>query len=392
MLVVNDNPAEKCRCVYVHVPFCTRFCGYCAFYSELAQPQWIDRYVRAVIRELHSFSSRLELHTLYFGGGTPTVLGIDQWQSLADEFLPLAAHPIREWTIEGNPGTITPDLAQGLKNLGANRFSLGIQSLNDALLERLGRAHNRDQAMAAFHELRHAGFNNINLDLMFAIPTQTIEQWDSTLETALALGSEHLSCYEVTFEEDTPLYQQLQAGQLSVNDDLACDMYELLVAHAEKQGVHPYEISNFARHELSQPAEFPSRACRHNINYWRGGDFIGLGPGASSYVGGRRWRNWANLERYCSCLEQGLSPVEESEQLSPQARAGELAAFGLRLRAGWPFQLFQQITGFDLRSDWDSEIRQMIALGYAEANDDRLRLTVQGLRYADWIAEQFLRS
>lgn len=391
MLIVNDSAASVCGSIYVHVPFCTRFCGYCAFYSEIAQPQWIDRYVRAVIQELQGVSSRLSIKTLYLGGGTPTLLGFNHWKSLADAFRALSPAPIREWTVEGNPGTITLELASFLRNLGVNRFSLGMQSLNDSLLERLGRAHNKDQALAAFNWLRKAGFDNINLDLMFAIPTQTMSDWNSTLDLAFDLNSEHLSCYEVTYEEDTALYQQLKAGQFSLDPDLACDMYELLTSRSEQSHVHQYEVSNFARHEIQQTTEFPSRACRHNINYWRGGDFIGLGPGASSYAGGVRWRNWANLDRYCTCLEQGLSPVEESERLDPKARAGELAAFGLRLRAGWPFQLFLQTTGFDLRAEWQQEMQTMIRLGFAGADEHRFYLTTRGLRYADWVAEQFLR-
>ncbi|MFM7103856.1 MAG: coproporphyrinogen III oxidase, partial [Verrucomicrobiota bacterium] len=232
--------------------------------------------------------------------------------------------------------------------------------------------------------------DNLNLDLIFAIPGQTREIWHRTLDEALALGSEHLSCYEVIYEEDTPLYRQLQAGEFDIDEDLACTLYEDLVERAGAAGFRQYEVANFGR-DTTPGAEFPGRACRHNIGYWRGVDCFGLGPSASEYVDGIRSRNWAHTTRYCEQLEQGRRAVEYAETLSPPARAGELAAFGLRVAAGWPFDEFLRRTGHDLRDDWAGDMQEMVRRGWGEILPDRFRLTPVGLRFADAAASHFLR-
>jgi len=211
------------------------------------------------------------------------------------------------------------------------------------------------------------------------------------LAEATALGSEHLSCYEVIYKEDTPLYQQLQAREFEVDEELACAMYEELLSVSTANGFKQYEIANFARHSSSAFSEIPDRACKHNINYWRGGSFYGLGPSAAGYVRGVRTKNWSNTTLYCEQLERGQRAIESREELKPLARAGELAAFGLRMTAGWPLVEFQQRTGYELRHEWKTEIGQMIDLGYARLDENRFQLTSRGLRYADWAAERFLR-
>jgi oxygen-independent coproporphyrinogen-3 oxidase len=245
----------------------------------------------------------------------------------------------------------------------------------------------------SFDILRKAGFDNLNLDLMFAIPGQTMDVWGKTLAEALAMGSEHLSSYEVIYEEDTPLFAQLQAGEFDVDEDLACAMYEELVLRTTQAGFHQYEIANFARNATlhSGPEPLRSFACRHNINYWRGGSFCGLGPSATSYVGGVRTKNWSNTQLYCEQLEKGQRAIESREELPPLARAGETAAFGLRMIAGWPFEQFRQTTGHDLRKDWREEMEQLTQKGWARIEPDRFRLTPEGLRFADSAAELFLR-
>jgi oxygen-independent coproporphyrinogen-3 oxidase len=226
---------------------------------------------------------------------------------------------------------------------------------------------------------------------MFAIPGQTMAMWRATLAEAAALGSEHLACYEVIYEEDTALFAQLQAGQIARDEDLACAMYEELLAAADAAGLRQYEVANFARGGGGL-GEWPERACRHNVNYWRGGWFHGLGPSAAGYAGGRRIANIANTALYCGQLERGLRPVASSEELPPLARAGELAAFGLRMTAGWPLAQFRQRTGFDLKLEWAPQIQRMIELGYGRLDGERFQLTRQGLRFADWAGAEFLRS
>jgi oxygen-independent coproporphyrinogen-3 oxidase len=228
--------------------------------------------------------------------------------------------------------------------------------------------------------------------LMFAIPGQTMSSWRKTLTEAVALGSEHLSCYEVIYEEDTPLFEQLQAGAVKIDEDLACEMYDALLSVAANHGFHQYEIANFARHSSGAVSDTPERACRHNVNYWRGGSFYGLGPSATGYVRGVRTRNWANTVKYCEQLEKGQRAIESSEELPPLPRAGEIAAFGLRMNAGWPLEQFQRRTGYELRSEWKAEIDRMVESGYGELSPDRFHLTEKGLRFADWVGSEFLRS
>ena len=297
-----------------------------------------------------------------------------------------------EWTIECNPATVSLDKARLWRRYGINRVSMGVQSLDESLLDRLGRVHSREMAYRSFALLREAGFDNINVDLMFAIPGQTIEVWRDTLHQAIALGSEHLSCYEVIYEEDTPLYEQLQAGEFSVNEDLACAMYEELVTRATAHGFVQYEIANFARSQPETPAsEVPGRACRHNVNYWRGGSYHGLGPSAAGYVRGVRTKNWSNTHLYCEALEHGRRPTESVETLPPLRRAGETAAFGFRMNAGWRFDHFQLTTGYDLGQEWKTELHQLTQEGWAHLESDRVYLTPLGLRFADTVAEMFLR-
>jgi len=291
------------------------------------------------------------------------------------------------------------DKARLLRSYGVNRVSMGVQSLDPALLERLGRIHTREMVFKSYDILRKADVENINLDLMFAIPGQTLEIWRETLAEAAAMESEHLSSYEVIYEEDTPLFEQLQAGEFDINEDLACDMYEELVTVAGAAGFHQYEVANFARSSgtalasasASQKA-FPSLACRHNVNYWRGGAFYGLGPSATSYVGGVRTRNWANTQLYCEQLEQGRRAIESREELPPFKRAGETAAFGLRMVAGWPFEEFRRVTGYDLREHWSDDMERLERDGLAARESDCFHLTSPGLRFADAAAELFLRG
>jgi oxygen-independent coproporphyrinogen-3 oxidase len=382
--------------LYIHVPFCAQKCEYCAFYSEASSGELINRYVSALARELELVAGDLRPQTIFFGGGTPSLLNLRQWETLLRAMERWQLLGAAEFTIESNPATVSLDKCKLLRDFGVNRVSMGVQSLNEGLLDRLGRIHSRAMVFKSFDILRRAGFDNVNLDLMFAIPTQTMEHWRETLREALAMQSEHLSSYEVIYEDDTPLFQQLQAGEFSVDEDLACAMYEELIATATRAGFRQYEIANFAREARSGAREVarepvPALACRHNVNYWRGGSFYGLGPSATGYVRGVRTKNWANTQLYCEQLEKGRRAIESTEELSPLRRAGELAAFGLRMNAGWPFEDFRRATQFDLRGEWAAEVGQLVERGWAAITGDRFHLTPQGLRFADAAAEMFLR-
>jgi oxygen-independent coproporphyrinogen III oxidase len=417
--------ANRVESLYVHVPFCAQKCAYCAFYSEPSSGDLINRYVAALSRELELVADDLKPKTIFFGGGTPSLLTLPQWEQLLRTLERLNLLGADEFTVECNPATVSADKAKLLRDFGVNRLSMGVQSLDASLLERLGRIHTREMAFKSFDLLRRAGFDNLNLDLMFAIPGQTLAVWQATLAEALALGSEHLSTYEVIYEDDTPLFAQLQAGAFEVDEELSCAMYEELVARAAGAGFQQYEVANFARdgrterdehstsniqhptsNEVEQgddgpaiqhagtptiPHSIPAFACRHNVNYWRGGSFYGLGPSATGYVRGVRAKNRSNTRLYCEQLEQGKRAIESREELPPLKRAGETAAFGLRMNTGWAFEEFQRVTSFDLRQEWPAEMDQLVDRGWARRDAQRFQLTPRGLRFADAAAELFLR-
>ncbi|HEY1489802.1 MAG TPA: radical SAM family heme chaperone HemW [Verrucomicrobiae bacterium] len=400
-----NTAAHHITSLYVHVPFCAHKCEYCAFYSEASSGELINRYVAALVRELKIVAADLQPKTIFFGGGTPSILNLRQWETILRSMEKLNLPSAEEFTVECNPATVSADKAKLLRDFGVNRISMGVQSLDERLLDRLGRIHSREMVFKSFDILRHAGFENINLDLMFAIPTQTMEIWRDSLNEAMAMQSEHLSSYEVIYEDDTPLFEQLKAGEFSLDENLACEMYEELISRATAADFRQYEIANFARDPRISNSEFqisnrqpangqtkiPAFACKHNVNYWRGGSFYGLGPSATSYVRGARTKNWSNTQLYCEQLEKGKRAIESSEELPPLRRAGEIAAFGLRMNAGWPFEEFKRTTNFDLRNEWSSEMDQLTVRGWAARDDEKFQLTHQGLRFADAAAEMFLR-
>ena len=400
-----SDRAEPILSLYVHVPFCAQKCSYCAFYSEASNGDLINSYIDALTTEMERVHAEVRPNTIFFGGGTPSILNLRQWERVLRTMDRLGLTGAKEWTIECNPATVSADKAKLLRDFGVNRISMGVQSLDAALLDRLGRVHTREMAFKSYEILRRAGFANVNLDLMFAIPGQTLRVWQQTLREVVQLESEHLSAYEVIYEEDTPLYESLKAGKIREDEDLACGMFDELLEAAEGAGFRRYEVANFARDRScsGQPHQDqpespqkqnrgdPSHACQHNLNYWRGGSFVGLGPSATTYVGGVRTKNWPNTQRYCEELKAGHRPIESREQLSPLSRAGETAAFGLRMVDGWPFEEFEKVTGYDLRREWAGEMKELVARGWGRITAENFQLTQQGLRFADAAAELFLR-
>ena len=404
-----ENPSAPITSLYIHVPFCAHKCEYCAFFSEASSGELINRYVAALVNELHIVADDLKPKTIFCGGGTPSLLNLRQWETILRAMEKLNLLGAEEFTVESNPATVSADKCKLLRDFGVNRISMGVQSLDEKLLDRLGRIHSREQVFKSYDILRAAGFANVNLDLMFAIPTQTMATWRETLNEIIAMQSEHLSSYEVIYEDDTPLFEKLKAGEFSVDEELACAMYEELISRSANAGFQQYEIANFAKDDGAPSTRsaslkteigpsragarrsIPSHACQHNVNYWRGGDYHGLGPSATGYVRGVRTKNWANTQLYCEQLEKNKRAIESSEELPPLKRAGETAAFGLRMNAGWPFADFKRATHFDLRSEWSSEIKNLEERGWGKISGDSFHLTHQGLRFADTAAEMFLR-
>lgn len=363
------------RHLYFHIPFCPKLCPYCCFYVETGAKNKTTAFLDALLREVDHAKAAHELRpeTIYFGGGTPSALTVEQLDYLlAGLRARLDLSALREWTFEVNPATVRAEKAQLLKNAGVTRISLGVQSWDDALLKTLGRVHSAAQAEKTFAVLRAAGFDNINIDLMFAVPDQTLEQWQGTLAKSLALHPEHVSSYCLTYEEDTAYFRQLQLGTFRQDDDRDADLFETTIDTLTAAGFDHYEISNYAR---------PGFESAHNFAYWRGLDYLGFGPSAFSTVGLRRWQAIPDTAEYTSRILAGESVVSFAEELSAATREGEIAAFAVRTREGLATAGLAR---------WGNALQEFRELGFLEDRGDRTILTRRGKLMADAVAEAFV--
>ena len=363
------------RHLYVHIPFCARICPYCAFYKDLLDRSQTRRFCEAVLRDVEEQRAvfAVSSKTIYFGGGTPTALNTSQLEFLLGGFherLDLSA--LKEWTIEANPGSVSARKATLLHKLGVNRISLGVQSWEDDLLKILGREHTAAQAEQSFHILRDAGFLNINVDLMFGLPGQTIEQWQGTLGQTISLRPDHISAYCLTYEEDTEFFVRQSRGELKANPEADADFFEATMSTLEHAGYEQYEISNYAR---------PGFSSVHNSAYWLGEDYLGIGPSAFSTVGLRRWQNLADYRAYADRILLGQSPVGSTENLTNQMKRGEKIALSLRMRDG---------VSAALLTPFQNETREFIALGLLRQSNGNFILTQEGKSLADSVAEAFV--
>ena len=280
---------DTIRHLYLHIPFCARICPYCAFYKELLDRSQTQRFCDALLHELREYR-HLVPSTIYFGGGTPTALSTSQLELLLSGFHEqLDLSQLVEWTFEANPGSVSPRKAKALRKFGVNRISLGVQSWDDELLKLLGREHNARQAGESFRILRAAGFANINVDLMFALPGQTRAQWRTTLEKTISLQPEHISTYCLTYEEDTEFFRRHARGEFISDNDVDAELFEMTMSILSAGGYKHYEISNYAK---------PGFTSVHNQAYWSGQDYLGIGPSAFSTIGMWRWQNVCNYREY----------------------------------------------------------------------------------------------
>jgi putative oxygen-independent coproporphyrinogen III oxidase len=366
----ENNPI---RHIYVHIPFCARICPYCAFYKDLLDRSQTRRFCEAILRDLdqHCASFALSPETIYFGGGTPTALMTSQLEFLLGGFRErLNLSSLAEWTIEANPGSVSARKAALLRKFGVNRISLGVQSWDDELLKLLGREHNSHQAEQSFHILRAAGFSNINVDLMFGLPGQTIEQWKATLEKTISLQPEHISAYCLTYEEDTDFFLRHARGEFRQDTDADAAFFEMTMAILEDAGYEQYEISNYAR---------PGFASVHNRAYWLGKDFLGIGPSAFSTVGIQRWQNVCDYRSYAARVLDGQSPRGFSENLTNDMKRSERIALSLRTREG--------IAASELKH---RETEEFISLGLLRKSNGNFSLTRKGKSLADSVTEALL--
>jgi oxygen-independent coproporphyrinogen III oxidase len=366
---------EPIRHLYVHIPFCARICPYCAFYKDLLDRSQTGRFCKGVVCELerHTKDRHLLPSTIYFGGGTPTALTIGQLEFLLRGFHDLLdLSRLIEWTMEANPGSVSARKADALRKLGVSRISLGVQSWDNRLLKLLGREHNAQQAEESFRILRAAGFSNINVDLMFALPGQTLQQWQTTLDKTISLQPEHISTYCLTYEEDTEFFLRQSRGEFRADDDAEAKFFEITMSTLETAGYEQYEISNYAR---------PDFSSAHNRGYWSGEDYLGIGPSAFSTIGRQRWQNVPDYRQYAERLMSGQSAIGSTENLTPEMKRAEKIALSLRTREGVSATVLEP---------FPNETREFMKLGLLRKSNGSFILTRTGKSLADSVAVAFV--
>ncbi len=329
--------------------------------------------------ERRAETTELALETLFFGGGTPTLLSPSHLERLLGGIAGIAnLDAVSEWTLEANPATFDLRKASLLRELGATRISLGVQSWQASTLATLGRDHSPAEAEAAYEILREAGFTDIGIDLMFSVPGQSVDDWRADLEKAMALRPEHLSAYNLTYEEDTEFLTRHEAGELDSDEDRDSDLFELAIDTLEERGYRQYEISNYA---------LPGHESRHNQAYWSGADYLGIGPGAVSTVAGRRWKSLPDTAAWVECLHADASIEVEVEAIGPAERRVEAIALQLRTTSG----LAESVILDSPDPDLPDRVASLVEEGYLErTGDDCLRLTRAGRALADPIAARLI--
>jgi oxygen-independent coproporphyrinogen-3 oxidase len=378
-LFMRFKESDELPGLYIHIPFCVRKCAYCGFYSVTDRSQ-IPDYLAALRREMDFYRGwAASFDTLYIGGGTPSVLPAAELEKLITDIRgTFTISSDAEITVEANPADIDAGLLTALRRTGVNRLNIGVQSFDDGILAFLGRRHDREHAVAAVTAARIAGIENIGIDLIYGVPGQGMDAWLATLREAVALNPNHLSCYQLTLEDGTPLAEQFRRGEVVLPDDsLQADFFCNTSEFLEDNGYIHYEVSNFAR---------PGRESRHNRKYWNHAPYLGLGPAALSFSGRERRWNRRAVNAYISDLESGREPVESREILSDEQLRLEALFLGFRTRRGICLETFKIRYGRDLLADKRDMVERLSGEGLVEIRDGFLRPTRAGMAVADSLA------
>jgi oxygen-independent coproporphyrinogen-3 oxidase len=365
--------------LYIHVPFCVRKCRYCGFYSTVYSSGNADAFISGLKHEAEQYRNdfRRRLFTsIYIGGGTPTVLSPEQFGLLVGTIREhFAIDEGVEFTVEANPHTVTREKLSLMRSRGVNRLSLGVQSFSDKVLQILGRLHTAEQAAEAFRAARSAGFENIGVDLIYGIPGQTAAHWEEALDAAIALKPEHVSAYSLSLDAGSQFMRESEAGVFALPDEELCAaMYERAVIKLNNAGYGRYEISNFSR---------PGYECRHNINYWDRGEYLGLGPGAWSFLSGRRYANIADTMEYAQRASSGRTIIDDQELVGPGSSARETVLLSLRTTKGLDLSKFEQEFGPDLLRRLERNAVPLGVAGLLRVKEGRLTLTDRGILLSD---------
>lgn len=372
--------------IYIHIPFCETRCHYCNFATGGYESDLARRYVEALRAEIQHVEVKPEMQTvdsIYFGGGTPTTLTVEQLGGLIELCkTKFDVSPDAEITSEANPGTISQAFLEGLRAAGINRLSFGVQSFDDGELQMIGRLHSAEDARQAVRLARAAEFENVSIDLIAGLPEQKMETWRRNLAEAFALEPDHLSVYLLELYKDAPLLHRINRGELrAIDDELTVEMYFALKDEAEAHGFDHYEISNWAR---------PGFESRHNLKYWTGAPYWAFGVSAAGYDGARRWSNTRNIHEYLSKIETGESAVAESEELDENTRQSENLFLRLRLKEGVNLRDHEQRFGVRVTERYAEELARLGEAGLIELNNDTLTISRAGTVLANEVFEAFV--
>ena len=371
--------------LYIHVPFCRRKCPYCSFVSYDYREADIPLYLSALKNELIRRAGGECIRSIYFGGGTPSLLPTEHIGDLLSAISSLfTVDEAAEITIEANPGTVNEAYLTSIRKLGVNRLSLGVQSMNDRELALLGRIHTAAEAREAVRFARSSGFDNLSLDLIYGLPGQTLADWQHSLDEAMVMGPEHLSLYALTLEADTLMWKATKEGSLpDINPDLSADQYELAEDLLAAQGYGHYEISNWAR---------PGHECRHNLTYWRNLPYLGVGVAAHSCLDGHRMANTRSLDKYMADFSGKLSPLlpELDEEIGPELALAETVILRLRLSEGVYADDIRHRFGIDILTHYGRQVEEMVVAGLMERTDGYIKLTRRGRLLSNEVFWRFL--
>ncbi len=370
--------------VYIHIPFCLRKCNYCDFLS-FYRPQEMAGYVDALVREMEIAAKQypVKAKTIFIGGGTPSSLPEDLLQKVLEAVQKFfVSDALIEYTMEANPGTLNEEKLQIMKRYGVNRLSFGVQSDRADHLKLLGRIHSFDEAKQAVAMAREAGFDNINLDFMYGLPGQTVEQWSKTLEHAMTLNPQHLSLYQLKIEEGTVMNQWLEEGTIcEFDDETALEMYRTAQTMLAEYGYGQYEISNYAR---------PGRESLHNQVYWRTDNYLGIGLGACSWIRPNRWNNAFEMEEYIGQIANGKLPAQEPEILNETEQMEETVFMALRMNNGLPQELFTERFGKPVEDVFRDALDKCVAQGWIQRTEAGYSLTEEGRVLGNLVFLEFM--
>ncbi len=372
---------KKPTSAYVHIPFCTQICYYCDFSKVFIKNQPVDSYLEHLLEEFQSYDIQ-KLRTLYIGGGTPTALSAPQLEVLLKGLTKnLDLSVLEELTIEANPGDLDADKIAVLKNSAVNRVSLGVQTFDDKMLKKIGRSHLEKDIYENIDRLKLAGFDNISIDLIYALPGQTMEQVKENVAKAIGLNIPHMSLYSLILENHTVFMNRMRRGKLPLpKEELEAEMFEYIIAELERAGFEHYEISNFSK------SGFESR---HNLMYWDNAEYYGIGAGASGYVNGIRYKNHGPIRHYLSAVEEGNARITE-EHLSQKEQMEEEMFLGLRKKSGVSMARFEEKFSQSFEEIYGKIVRDLVQQGLMQIEGDRVRMTKRGLFLGDTVAERFI--